>query len=266
MDVADGAYGTLLQQHLHGDETVDDLCVRMPSVVVDAHRAYLEAGATTLQSNAFLAHLRGSRRRRDALQLAALRCVRDAVELTDGLDRASITVTATIGPVGSEPRDYWRDVELVLDDGVQAVQFETATSTHIARAMASAWQDVAAGVSDVAARIGCSITPEPGEAVHGGVLALADSLPDSIDLGLNCCAGPAGLRSTLERLCELRGSAWVMPSAGVPERTAGRTRWPFADPAEWATRVLEEIDGLPVTLVGGCCGTTPEHIAVLRGS
>ena len=261
MRIHDGAYGTLLQHHLHGDETVDDLCLRSPVHVVDAHRAYIEAGATAIQTNAFLAHLRTSRRRRDELQRAALACAREAAAIA----APSTLVIATIGPAGVEPRDFWRDIELVLDAEAAAVLCETITDRRTADAYLDAWADVAAGVTGTQVLLGGSVSPSGGPDAVRWILDLASEAPEEVQVGLNCCEGPLDLRPTLEALCEVRGGAWVMPSAGLPRRAAdGDLQWPFEDPARWAEVVTELVADLPVSGIGGCCGTSPASIGSLQ--
>jgi 5-methyltetrahydrofolate--homocysteine methyltransferase len=244
MLIHDGAYGTLLERHLAGDETADDLCLRAPNVVVDAHRAYLDAGARGLQTNAFLAHQRTSERRRAQLQLAALDCAREAV--------------------GDSPRAYWRDLELVLEAGARAVQCETHVDRATADACLAAWAEVARGVEDVQLRIGLSIVPDDGAAASRWVLELAQDAPGSVAVGLNCCTGPTGLRGILAELAELRpGTCWAMPSAGLPLVEAGvAPRWPLA-PDEWAAATAELATDLDLAWLGGCCGTTPASVAAL---
>jgi methionine synthase I (cobalamin-dependent) len=261
MRIHDGAYGSLLQRHLHGDETVDDLCLREPTLVIDAHRAYLDAGATALQTNAFLAHLRTTSGRRERLQLAALDCAREAVAASA---REDVLVLATIGPIGTDPREYWRDLELLLEDGASAVQCETVTDRRIADAFLTAWDEVARGVRDVPVLLGCSVAPSQGAEAMRWVLELASDAPEHVELGLNCCEGPTGLRPLLDELSQLRSGAWTMPSAGLPVTEAGHEpRWPFADPRDWAEAIAELVDGLQLGGIGGCCGTTPDHISAL---
>jgi len=259
MQIHDGAYGTLLQHHLHGDETVDDLCARAPRLVIDAHRAYLEAGADAIQTNSFLAHLRTSERRRAQLQLAALACAREAAAADNGDAR----VLATIGPVGSEARGFWRDLELLLTNDAPTVLCETITDRRIADALLLAWVDVASGV-DTPLWLGCSVSPSAGADASRWVLELASEAPATVHIGLNCCEGPIGIRPLLEELCTTRGSAWVMPSAGIPDTSGPRPAWPFADADQWADAVGELIDGLPIAAAGGCCGTSPDSIEALR--
>jgi homocysteine S-methyltransferase len=245
MRIHDGAYGTLLQHHLHGDETVDDLCLREPALVVDAHRAYLDAGAGAVQTNAFLAHLRGSSRRRRELRAAAVACAREA---------GAPVVLATIGPAGDRPRDFWEAVEQALEHEVDGVLCETVTSRAVADAFCAAWSEVAAGVQDVEALLGCSTDPLDADAARW-VVELAADAPEELLLGLNCCSGPAGTRALLERVCEQRGRAFAMPSAGLP---------PYLDANEWARATLDQVADLPLVALGGCCGTTPASIAALH--
>ena len=261
MRIHDGAYGTLLTRHLHGDETVDDLCLRAPNVVIDAHRAYLDAGADAIQTNSFLAYLRGSDRRRRELRHAALACAREAAAAADGDER---TVFVTIGPDRAGVRAFWEPIEQALEEDVRGLLCETVTDAATARAFAAAWAEVGAGVQGVEVLLGCSVSPSTGREACAWVFDLATELADDVALGLNCCEGPIGLRPVLEELAERRGSVWVMPSAGVPRVEAGREpEWPFDDPAVWAEAVHEAIDDLPVQGLGGCCGTTPDFVGAL---
>lgn len=259
MRLHDGAYGTLLARHQRGDETADDLCVRDPLLVTRAHASYLEAGATAIQANSFLVHLRSSSRRRRLLRRAAIDCADAAVAGAEG----DALVVATIGPAGSEPHDFWEAIEQFLELEVAAVLCETVTSRAVADAFLAAWADVAAGVDGVELLLGCSTDPADGGAARW-VVELAGEAPDVVHLGLNCCAGPQSMRSLLESIAERRGTTWAMPSAGLPTGSpGGPPAWPLADPAEWAEATLEQVEGLPVGALGGCCGTTPDHVAAL---
>ena len=263
MRIHDGAYGTLLAAHLHGDETVDDLCVRSPGIVVDAHRAYLDAGATAIQTNAFLAHLRGSDRRRRELRHAAVACAREAAGGDGGDERIPI-VFATIGPDGEAPRAYWEPLEQALEGDVRGILCETVTTAAMARAFAAAWAEVGAGVREVEVLLGCSVAPTRGREACAWVADLATDLPADITLGLNCCEGPTGLRPLLEAIAERRPMVWAMPSAGVPTQVpGGPPSWPFESSTEWAAAVQEETLGLPVHALGGCCGTDPDFVGAL---
>lgn len=251
MVVHDGAYGTLLARHLRGGETVDDLCLRAPRLVVDAHRSYLESGARVIQTNTFLAFRRADVRRRE-LQRAAFDCARQALE-ESGSDGG---IAATIGPAGEEPRSFWRDMEFALEQDLRIVLCETITGAAVARAAVAAWRDVSRGVDDAQLMLGCSVSPSRGVDDSAWLWEIAGTAPEEVALGLNCCEGPLGLRPTLERLCELRGASWVMPSAGLPGQGA-------LEAADWAVAVEELVAGLPIGAVGGCCGTSPAEVRAL---
>jgi methionine synthase I (cobalamin-dependent) len=261
MRIHDGAYGTLLARHLHGDETVDDLCVRAPRLVIDAHRAYLESGATAIQTNSFLVHLRGSDRRRSVLRAAALECAREAAAVA----QTPAEVFVTIGPADDRPRSYWEPVEQALDAGVRSIVCETVTSRPIADAFLDAWREVASGVVDSTVLLGCSVDPTDA-ARAGWVVDLAGDAPDDVQLGLNCCSGPSGIGGLLAQIVEQRGTSWAMPSAGIPARTDAPhdLDYPFADPTRWSSTLLDEITGLDLVGIGGCCGTTPASILALQ--
>ncbi len=258
MRIHDGAYGTLLDGQLRGDETVDDLCLRDPRAVVDAHRAYLDAGATAIQTNSFLVHLRGSSRRRAELRRAALECAREAAAAAPV---APPLVSMTIGPIGDEPRAYWESIEHALESEAQALLCETITTRAIADAVLAAWSDVAAGVRDVELLLACSTDPADATASRW-VVDLAGEAPDAVLLGLNCCTGPEGVGGLLAQVVEQRGTSWTMPSAGIP--AGSPPRWPWSDPSAWAARVREEVADIPLAGLGGCCGTGPDHVAALE--
>lgn len=286
MEVADGAYGTLLAPHLRPGELADDLCIRSPSDVIDAHRAYLGAGATVIQTNSFLAWRLSDRRRADTYR-AALACAREAIGDEHGTDEAGSSsgggsgahVVATIGPAGSDPRAFWRDLELLLDEGVRDVVCETVTDADTAAAFLSAWSDVARGLRGARATLSLSVSPSAGADgwIWIGRLDLpeagTDPALDAVCLGLNCCEGPAHLEAPLRTLATYVRPLSLVPSAGVPQLQPGepaRYSW-VAEP--WAEAVLTMLSdvgdpsGAPLDVfrVGGCCGTTPDHVAALAG-
>lgn len=248
MQLADGAYGTLLQPHLRSGETVDDLCSREPARIVDAHLMYLHAGARQIQTNSFLAWRRADVRRR-AIYLSALDCAREATATAGG----SPGVIGTIGPAGAQPRDFYRDLELLLDAQVDSVVCETVTDSAVAEAFCRAWKEVAVGVG-VIGRLHLSVSPSLG-AASWKWLSTFDDHSASLVLGLNCCEGPEGLREPLQRLNERSETVSVLPSAGLPERALA--------PEPWSEAVAELCTQVQVDLVGGCCQTTPAHVSAL---
>jgi 5-methyltetrahydrofolate--homocysteine methyltransferase len=139
---------------------------------------------------------------------------------------------------------------------VRCVRLETVADTKTADAITLAWQEVASG-ADAELLLGCTVSPSAGFAACRWVAEAAAGAPANTWFGLNCCEGPEGLRPIVELLIEERGAGavWIDPSAGLP---------PHQQPEEWAERMAELSDGFPLRAVGGCCGTTPRHIAQLR--
>lgn len=249
--LCDGAYGTLLAPYAVDGENVDALCRLDPNKVVWAHRAYIEAGATCIQTNSFLAYQLSNSRRRNQYR-AALDCAREAQSASN----QSITVHATVGPAGSEPRNFYRDIEQLLDDGVAGIRCETVTDVETANAFVQAWKEVAVGVPSMAI-LTVSVSPSRGVDSWRWIISIPEAT--NLALGLNCCEGLAGLREPLELLCEREPKPWLLPSAGIPGTSTDRAQ----HPEHWADEFSRILEGISPAALGGCCGTTPDHIAAL---
>ena len=166
--------------------------------------------------------------------------------------------------MGAEPRLFWRDIETILDHGgATEVVCETVTDRKTALAFCEAWHEVAQGVH-VPATLSVSVDPTRVDDDGRPRWRWVAELPDlgDITLGLNCCSGPVPeIRELLARLAERDLPPLLQLSAGVPDAATGRHK--FGDPQAWAAAVAELIDGLRVGTVGGCCGTTPQHVEAL---
>lgn len=248
--ICDGAYGTLLAPYVGSGETVDDLCRTDPNKVIAAHQKYIEAGAQCIQTNSFLAWQLSFPRRRNAYR-SALECSQEAQNATT----TQVLIHATIGPAGDEPSVYYRDIEFLLDNSVDGIRCETVTSLAEANAFARAWEEVAVGVASKAV-VTMSISPSHGLDSWRWITAVKEA--PNLTLGLNCCEGPAGLHETLHLLAEREPNPWFLPSAGLPSVTM--------DAAPWAEAVLADLEGISPGGIGGCCGTSPDHIAALAAS
>jgi methionine synthase I (cobalamin-dependent) len=259
--LADGAYGTLLARHLRPGEVADQLCTRQPDRVVDAHRAYLEVGSRELHTVSFMAFTLPAARRRQAY-VDALECARAAVGSVGGVvGRSQVHVVATMGPAGLEPRALWADIELLLERDVTDIACLTVHRPDAARAFVRAFSEVADGTQS-RATLGLTVAPSRGPDSWRWVRSL--EFPSNVTPALNCCEGPAGLRPVLEHLADQAPAVRLAPSAGLPEPGVV-PRWP-CEPEPWAQAVVELAAGLPMASVGGCCGTTPDHIEALAAA
>ncbi|SCF17976.1 methionine synthase [Micromonospora chokoriensis] len=286
--IADGAMGTMLHA---ADLTLDDfeglegcneiLNVTRPDVVRGVHDAYLAAGADCVETNTFGANLANLAeydipQRIRELSEAGARIAREAADAASTPQRPRF-VLGSIGPGTKLPtlghagyatlRDaYQENAAGLIEGGVDALIIETsqdllqvkAAVVGAKRAMVELGQSVP---------IICHVAMETtGTMLVGSEIgaALAAIEPLGVDLiGLNCSTGPAEMSEHLRYLSQhSRVPLSVMPNAGLPVLTADGAYFPLT-PVELAEALERFVTDYSVGLVGGCCGTTPEHIRVL---
>ncbi len=286
--IADGAMGTMLQA---ADLTLDDfagyegcneiLNVTRPDVVAGVHAAYLAAGADCVETNSFGANLGnlGEYQLTDRIRelshagAAIARRSADAAG-TPGRPRFVLgsmgpgTKLPTLGHVPFAPlRDAYLDNAAgLLDGGADALIVETCQDLLQAKAaIVGAHRAMAATGRDVP--LICHVTIETtGTMLLGSEIgaALSALAPLGIDLiGLNCATGPAEMSEHLRYLSgHARIPVSVMPNAGLPELTPNGAAYPLT-PDQLADALDRFVTDYGVALVGGCCGTTPAHIAAV---
>ena len=286
--VADGAMGTALQAH---DLTLDDfaglegcneiLNVTRPDVVRGIHRGYLEVGADAVETNTFGANYANFAEYdiTDRIYELAERGAALAREVADEFstpDRPRF-VLGSVGPgtklptLGHAPfatlRDAYREqVRGLLDGGVDAVLVETSQDILQAKAaLIGARRAMKAAGRTVP--LLASITVETTGTMLLGTevgAALAALEPMGIDvIGLNCATGPAEMSEHLRQLSQqARIPLSVMPNAGLPELGPDGAVYPLT-PEELAESLSMFVTDYGVQLIGGCCGTTTEHIRQL---
>jgi methionine synthase / methylenetetrahydrofolate reductase (NADH) len=279
--LADGAMGTML--HARGvsfEKCFDELNLTNPAVVAEVHRAYIEAGAQIILTNTF-----GSNRfklEQHGLGTKIAEINRAGVELARRVAAASykdVLIAGDVGPLGVRIAPFGR---------VQPEQARAAFAEHI-RALAEAGADliVIETVSDLyeiveavkaAHQVGADRDlPLPVVAsvtfTRDDRTLLGDG-PDKVArtlaavgadvIGVNCSGGPAQLLRLLRqmRAAVPDGKFWVKPNAGWPEQVGGRIMYP-ADP-DYFGDYAAALRQAGAHVVGGCCGTTPAHIAAMR--
>jgi 5-methyltetrahydrofolate--homocysteine methyltransferase len=286
--VADGAMGTMLQQHDLTLADFDDLegCneilnVTRPDVVAAIHDAYLEAGADCVGTNTFgcnLANLGeyGITDRIYELSREGARLARESADRWASPDRPR-WVLGSVGPGTKLPtlghasftalRDaYVEEVRGLLDGGADAILVETAQDLLQAKAATMAARQTLDATGSGQLLIVNVTVETTGTMLLGTEIgaALTALEPLGIDLiGLNCATGPAEMSEHLRHLSRhARVGLACMPNAGLPQLGRDGAVYPLtpeqlADAHDTFTRQY----GL--ALVGGCCGTTPEHIRQL---
>ena len=283
--VADGAMGTMLQAV---DLTLDDfeghegcneiLNVTRPDVIADVHRAFFDVGVDCVETNTFGANYGnlieyGIPERVRELAYAGARIAR---EVADEYSHPGSPrwVLGSVGPgtklptLGHAPfavlRDaYQEQVAGMIDGGVDAILVETAQDLLQAKAAL-----IGARRALDAARVDLPVIAQVTVETTGTLLlgseigaALTALEPLGIDvIGLNCATGPTEMSEHLRTLSKSTSLAIsCMPNAGLPVLTSDGAHYPLTpDELADAHEVFTREYGL--SLVGGCCGTTPEHL------
>ncbi|MFI8188987.1 methionine synthase [Streptomyces sp. NPDC085946] len=284
--VADGAMGTMLQAQ---DPSLDDfqqlegcnevLNVTRPDIVRSVHAAYFEAGVDCVETNTFGANLSALGEydiadRITELSEAGARIARETADEFTRTTGQQRWVLGSMGPGTKLPtlghttfaaiRDaYQQNAEGLLAGGADALLVETtqdllqtkASVVAARRAMEVAGYDVPLIVSVTVETTGTMLL---GSEIGAALTALE---PLGIDMiGLNCATGPAEMSEHLRYLSRhARVPLSCMPNAGLPVLTKDGAHYPLTAP-ELADAQENFVRDYGLSLVGGCCGTTPEHL------
>jgi len=287
--VADGAMGTMLQAHdltlddFHGHEGCNEILnVTRPDVVRAVHDAYLAVGVDAVETNTFGANAAnlgeyGITERIEELAHGGARIAREAADHWSAATGQQRWVLGSVGPgtklptLGHAPyavlRDaYQRAAEGMIAGGVDAFLVETAQDLLQAKAAILGCRRALAA-ADVELPVFAQVTVETtGTMLLGSEIgaALTALEPLGIELiGLNCATGPAEMSEHLRYLAKhARVGLSCMPNAGLPVLGPEGASYPLS-PTELADAHAVFIRDYGLSLVGGCCGTTPEHLRVL---
>jgi len=271
--LADGAMGTMLYaKGLFINTCFDELNLTRASLVQEIHEEYIESGAELIETNTF-----GSNRfklgafgledRVQAINEAGARIARKAAG-------KKAYVAGSIGPLGKplrplgkispeQARDAFREQAEALREGVDLFVIETMPSIEEARIAV----DAVRSVSDLPIVAQVTFSDEGqtlmGESPEQVVERLSSARLAAI--GCNCSIGPQPMLEVIERMRQLtEGRLSAMPNAGAPRLVDGRFIY-LTSPeymAEYAKRFIQT----GVSLIGGCCGTTPQHIKAMAGA
>ncbi|MGE5816056.1 MAG: bifunctional homocysteine S-methyltransferase/methylenetetrahydrofolate reductase [Acidobacteriota bacterium] len=270
--VCDGAMGTMLYaKGIFLNKSFDELNLTQPDLVAEVHQAYVRAGADVLETNTFGANRIklgsfGLADRVRAINAQGARIARHAA-------REQAFVAGAIGPLGiriepwgktgtDEAEEYFREQARALHEGgVDLFILETFRDLNEIRAAIRAVRTICD--LPVVAQM---TTEEDGNSLDGTppeAFAPALEAEGAAVIGVNCSVGPAGMLETIERIAlATHARLAAQPNAGRPRDIEGRNIY-LCSPeymASYARRFI--LNG--VKLVGGCCGTTPEHIRQIK--
>src|SRR3984885_3065605 len=296
--IIDGAMGTMIQQHkleekdYRGDRfkdwhtdvkgNNDLLSITQPQVIVDIHNQYLEAGADIIETNTFSSTVIAMadydmQSLAYELNVAAAKCAREAIKASGKQAWVAgamgpLNKTLSLSPDVNNPGfravtfdevvdAYYEQVRGLVDGGVDVLLIETIFDTLNAKgAIFAAKKYFREYKTELPVMISGTITDASGRTLSGQTLeAFYTSVmhANPLSVGLNCALGAAEMRSHIEELAQIAACyTSAYPNAGLPNAMGEYDEQPHETAhfiEEWAKQGF-------VNIVGGCCGTTPDHI------
>ncbi len=271
--VFDGAMGTMLfEKGVFFNQCFDELNLSSPEIVTQVHDDYIRAGADILTSNTFGANRIKLESHGLAGKVAEIN--QAGVGLARRAARDAAYVAGSIGPLGvpieplsklsyEEAREIFKEqAEALAEGGVDLIVLESFTDRfQLAQALKAA-KDLNLPVAAQCVIGENGRTPwgtDPSEVIQ----LLLDEGADVV--GFNCGVGPKVMFEVADRLMDLAKNRFVIqPNAGQPTTVDGRVFY-LSSPEYFGTYALRFLQ-IGVRILGGCCGTTPEHIKRLKGA
>ncbi len=274
--LADGAMGSMLYEMVGPQRSFEELNATEAEAVFRVHKAYLDAGARLIETNSFGAN----RFKLGPLGLAdrvvefnhrAVKIAREAREAAT----TDVLIAGSIGPLGAarqvrrlvpaEVFEIFREQAAALEErGVDLFLLETFADL----------EDLATAVAAIRSFSRLPVIAqltysEEGTAFDGALPAAAATRLAALDvqaIGANCTVGPQRILPIARDLVAATPlPVSVMPNAGFPKRVGDRVVYPKSSP-EYFSEFARQAAGVGVRIVGGCCGTTPEHIRAMAAA
>jgi 5-methyltetrahydrofolate--homocysteine methyltransferase len=290
--VLDGAMGANLQtrpldlrRDWMGHENISEvLNFSRPDVIREIHESFLEVGCDAVETNTFggnkivMAEAEMAGRVFENNKVAA-EIARSACEKFETAERPRYVI-GSIGPGtkiltlgmtdwGTMEESYFEQVRGLLAGGVDALLIETQQDMLCAKnAIVAAWRAFAQAGRRVPIMVQFSFDQDNGNQTLTGsdpsaVVATFEAYDDVDVLGVNCAFGPYELTESVRYIAEhFPRYVSALPNAGLPVMVEGRPHFPMSPP-DFTKGVMRFVQEFGVNIVGGCCGTMPEHLALL---
>ncbi len=273
--MCDGAMGTLLYaKGIFINRCYDELNLSQPDLIRDIHHDYFQAGAEVVETNTFGANSfrlvrHGLAERVRDINLAGARLAREAAKPFDGFVAGSVgPLGIRIEPLGKTAREeayaaFYEQIAALVEGGVDLVILETFGYVDELRQAMRAAREIKPEMPVVA-----QVTiDEDGNCLDGSSpetfgAKLAEWGADVI--GCNCSVGPGAMLGAIERVHGVTGGIPLsaQPNAGMPRSVEGRNIY-LCSP-EYMANFVPQFIAAGVRLIGGCCGTTPEHVKFMK--
>ncbi len=268
--ICDGATGTMLYaQGISPRHCYEYLVIEQPQLIIDLHRRYLDAGADIIETNTFGAN---------ASQLAKFRFESFVAQINEAAAQlarkaagSSAYVAGSVGPLDKfslerhlsdqQVYDIYKEQVLALArGGVDLFILETFPSLEQVKiALAACKQETSLPVIAQMTFLD-GMRTRFGNSIQSVVKVLSEGKADCI--GANCGNGPAAVADVIEKLASLTdGFISAQPNAGYPQLVDGRSL--YLTGPEYFAGYAQELAAAGANIIGGCCGTTPEHIRLV---
>ena len=265
----DGAMGTYYNQQYGTELEAEEANLVHPEEITAIHKAYIEAGAELIRTNTFAVnHLMFPKLEECERAIhAAIACARQAVAESS----LEVEIAASIGPIRQTVteddentiKEYQFLINSMLTEGIRIFVFETMLELKWVQPLSEYCKSQC---EESVVIVQFSLNPSGYTQYGFGMKEIIDKLcqMETVDIfGFNCGVGAAHLRKLLEKQtfpkeCMLS----VLPNAGYQQELRGRMH--YGDDPEYYAKQMERMIPLGINIAGGCCGTTPEHIAALK--
>lgn len=276
--VLDGAMGTMIATRLPDSERGEDLLLRRPDVIESIHSDYVKAGSdiiitATFGANAISLADHDLTSKMRALTEAGIACAKKAA----AKGTKKVFIAGGIGPTSKLPSlghisfdemfsAYKAQIDILITGGVDAIIFETCQDPMQLRIGLSAARQAMNDAGRMVPLLASITLEKNGKMLLGTEVgaALATVLPfRPLAFGLNCATGPKAMEPYLEYLHQ-NSSAGILcePNAGMPEVIDGQTKYKMS-PEEFSETLGDYCERFKMAIVGGCCGTTPDHVSAI---
>jgi methionine synthase I (cobalamin-dependent)/5,10-methylenetetrahydrofolate reductase len=272
--IFDGAMGTeIYRHHVFTNRCFDELCLSDSKLIRTIHAEYRDAGADVLTTNTFganraaLARFGLAEKVRDINRIGAS----IAREVADAANR-TMYVAGSIGPLPSQPQYETlyeemiaEQVESLMAGGADFIIFETQPTRKALEICAAGMRNRGKVDFVLSFALMGNCESASGEAIERMMAPLVEDVPPPVAWGMNCGSGPDLLLAAVERAVLLSSLPLIVqPNAGMPKEVENRRIY-LCSPEYLATYAKRYVN-LGVSAVGGCCGTTPEHIKELAAA
>lgn len=259
--LTDGAIGTYFSAlKPEADYSSEIGCLYDEDTIYNIHKKYIEAGAKLIRTNTFNANV-SNLGDFDTVKKVIVKAVEIAKKAADGND---VFIGASIGPIAEispEVKPYFDIIDVFFECGIEVFVFETFNNyrslAKIIKYVKNKKPDAFVLTQFALTDIG--ITKKSVSAENILKYMKTDSNADAV--GFNCGVGPMHMLNIIKRLEDKPNIMTALPNAGYPEIIDGKVEY-VMNPKYFA-KMVYDISTLGVKIVGGCCGTTPEHIKLL---